>query len=66
MNNDDLKDFLVDCHIATGNLENLAQSLMRSIKASEFETAGTHPDRELIKLLAEGIKDLNERIGDRL
>ena len=29
MNNDDLKDFLVDCHIATGNLDNLAQSLMR-------------------------------------
>ena len=25
MNNDDLKDFLLDCHIATGNLENLAQ-----------------------------------------
>ena len=66
MNNDDLKDFLLDCHIATGNLENLAQSLMRSIQASELETAHSHPDREIIKLLAEKISNLNQQIGDRL
>lgn len=66
MNNDDLKDFLLDCHIATGDLENLAQSLMRSIHATELETAQPHPDSILIKLLAEKISNLNQQIGDRL
>jgi hypothetical protein len=66
MNNDDLKDFLVDCHVATGNLDNLVQSLVRSIQAGELETAHPHPDRELIKLLAEKIANLNHQIGDRL
>jgi hypothetical protein len=66
MNNDDLKDFLLDCPVATGNLENLAQSLMRSINATESETAHPHSDRELVKLLAEKISNLNQQIGDRL
>ncbi len=72
MNDDNLtdSDFLLDCHIATGDLLNLAQSLTRSIEAIETQTEATgtgyHPDRVLVKLLAERIKDLNEKIGDRL
>lgn len=66
MNNDDLKDFLLDCHIATGNLENLAQSLVRAIQATELEIAQPHPDRELVKLLAERIGNLHAQIGDRI
>jgi hypothetical protein len=66
MNNNDLKDFLLECHIDTSALVSLAGSLMRSIQASEYETAQPHPDSILVKLLAERIKDLDERIGDRL
>jgi hypothetical protein len=34
--------------------------------ANELKTATIHPDAILVKLLTERIRDLNERIGDRL
>jgi hypothetical protein len=66
MNNNDLKDFLLDCHTATADLDSLVQSLMRSIQAIEYDTAQPHPGVSLVKLLVERIKNLDERIGDRL
>ena len=66
MNNDNLNDFLLDCHVATADLVSLAESLLRSVKAIEYDTADRCPDGILIKLLAERIKALNEKIGDRL
>jgi hypothetical protein len=65
-NNNDLNHFLTGCHCATGDLLNLAESLERSIYAIELKTATIHPDAILVKLLTERIRDLNERIGDRL
>jgi hypothetical protein len=66
MNSNDLNDFLVGCHVATGDLLNLAESLVRSVEAIELETAHPCPDRVLVKLLAERISTLNQQIGDRL
>ena len=66
MNNDDQKDFLVDCHIATADLDSLVRSLRRSIQAIELETAQPHPDSILIKLLAERIGNLHTQIGERV
>jgi hypothetical protein len=68
MNNNDLKvkDFLVECHVAVADLDNLAASLIRSVKAIEYDTAYPHPDRVLIETLSARIKELEYRIGDRI
>jgi hypothetical protein len=62
----DLKDFLLECHIATGDILNLAESLQRSVRAIEFENAVDCPDRILLQVLAERIGKLNEQIGEAL
>lgn len=65
-NNDDLYDFISARYTDTSNLVSLAESLLRSLKANELETAHQCPDRALIQLLVERIGNLNELIGDRL
>jgi hypothetical protein len=62
----ELKDLLTDCHIAIGDISNLAESLQRSVYAIELRDAVCCPDRILIEILAKRISELEKQIAEAL